>query len=170
MTFTVEIAGSRRSIDVRRSGNRWIVTIDGHATEVDAQRLGERWSLLRGVSSNEVAVDDRGNGELTVHVDGVAVPVAIARPRTSRSRHGREGAHGGGPVSVSAPMPGRIVKVLVKPGESVAPRQGLIVVEAMKMENELRAPAAARVKRVHVAPGSAVEKGAMLLEMEADHE
>jgi biotin carboxyl carrier protein len=63
-------------------------------------------------------------------------------------------------------MPGLIVRVSVAEGEDVRPGQGLVVMEAMKMENELRATAAGRVKRVVVAPGSAVEKGAMLLEME----
>ena len=166
MTFTIDTGGSRRSVDVRRSGDRLIVTVDGQAAEVDARRIGERWSLLRGFSSDEIAVEVRGTGELILHVNGVAVPVTVARPRSSRSRPGREGAHGGGPVSVSAPMPGRIVKVLVKPGERVAQRQGLIVVEAMKMENELRSPRAGTVKDVRVAEGALVEANTVLMVVE----
>jgi propionyl-CoA carboxylase alpha chain len=65
-----------------------------------------------------------------------------------------------------APMPGLIVRVNVAAGDRVQPGQGLVVMEAMKMENELRATAAGTVKRVMAAPGAAVEKGALLLEME----
>ena len=70
------------------------------------------------------------------------------------------------PAHLMAPMPGLIVRVNVKDGEQVRPGQGLIVMEAMKMENELRATAPATVKRVAIAPGSVVEKGALLLELE----
>ncbi|MDE3052849.1 MAG: biotin/lipoyl-binding protein [Gemmatimonadota bacterium] len=63
-------------------------------------------------------------------------------------------------------MPGLIVRVHVKPGDVVQPGQGLVVMEAMKMENELRATAGGTVKAVAVAPGTAVEKGALLLELE----
>jgi pyruvate carboxylase subunit B len=63
-------------------------------------------------------------------------------------------------------MPGLIVRVQVQPGDRVQPGQGLVVMEAMKMENELRAPATATVKAIAVAPGQAVEKGALLVEME----
>ncbi|RPJ54475.1 MAG: hypothetical protein EHM24_31740 [Acidobacteria bacterium] len=63
-------------------------------------------------------------------------------------------------------MPGKIVRVLVAPGDHVAARQGLVVVEAMKMENELRAPRAGRVKDVHVAEGALVESGRLLVVVE----
>ena len=71
-----------------------------------------------------------------------------------------------GPAPLVAPMPGMIVRVNVQVGDAVQPGQGLVVMEAMKMENELRAPAAATVKAVHAQPGTAVEKGALLLELE----
>jgi biotin carboxyl carrier protein len=71
-----------------------------------------------------------------------------------------------GPRSIVSPMPGRIVKVLVRAGETVAAQQGLIVVEAMKMENELRAPRAGRVTSVKVGEGTSVERGAVLIVME----
>ena len=71
-----------------------------------------------------------------------------------------------GPAPLIAPMPGLIVRVNVKAGDQVAQGQGLVVMEAMKMENELRAPAAGTVKTVNIAPGTAVEKGTILIEME----
>ena len=61
-----------------------------------------------------------------------------------------------------APMPGRVVRVLVKPGDEVAPRQGLVVVEAMKMENELSSPRAGTVREVTVSEGASVEAGRLL--------
>ena len=75
-----------------------------------------------------------------------------------------------GPAHLFAPMPGLIVRVNVQEGDHVRPGQGLVVMEAMKMENELRATVAGIVRRVVVSPGSAVEKGATLLEMEAGND
>jgi pyruvate carboxylase subunit B len=69
-------------------------------------------------------------------------------------------------VPLLAPMPGLVVRVNVKAGDTVEAGQGLIVMEAMKMENELRVQAAGRVKTVLVTPGSVVEKGALLIELE----
>jgi biotin carboxyl carrier protein len=77
-----------------------------------------------------------------------------------------EGAHGHGEARIVAPMPGRVVRVLVAPGDEVAARQGIVVVEAMKMENELRAPRPGRVKDVNVAPGAPVEAGRILAVIE----
>ena len=67
---------------------------------------------------------------------------------------------------VVAPMPGRVVRVLVSPGDEVAARQGVVVVEAMKMENELRSPKAGKVKEVNVTPGTSVEAGRVLVVIE----
>jgi len=72
----------------------------------------------------------------------------------------------GGPARITAPMPGKLVRVLVEPGQDVAAGEGLVVVEAMKMENELRAPKAGRVKDVPVKEGQAVEAGALLVVVE----
>jgi biotin carboxyl carrier protein len=71
-----------------------------------------------------------------------------------------------GPAPLIAPMPGLVVRVNVTEGDEVAAGQGLVVMEAMKMENELRAPAAGRVSRVHATAGTAVEKGTVLVELE----
>jgi biotin carboxyl carrier protein len=67
---------------------------------------------------------------------------------------------------VLAPMPGRVVRVLVAPGDEVAAKQGVVVVEAMKMENELRSPKAGRVKEVMVTPGTSVDAGRVLVVIE----
>ncbi|HUF65044.1 MAG TPA: biotin/lipoyl-containing protein [Gemmatimonadaceae bacterium] len=71
-----------------------------------------------------------------------------------------------GPAPLLAPMPGLVVRVLVAEGATVQTGEGLVVMEAMKMENELRAPATAVVRRIHASAGAAVEKGALLIELE----
>ena len=111
--------------------------------------------------SYEVAVERRSNGERIVYVNGVAVPVAIMDPRLVR-RRGTVSAETG-PRSIVSPMPGRIVKVLVREGDVVAAQQGLVVVEAMKMENELRAPRAGQVSAVKVVEGMSVEAKSVLV-------
>ena len=79
-----------------------------------------------------------------------------------RSAHAEGPLHGHGQVTIVAPMPGRVVRVLVAAGDPVDVRQPVVVVEAMKMENELRAPRAGHVREIAVAPGTSVEAGRVL--------
>ena len=186
MTYDVEINGAVRSVEIRRQGGTTTVVVDGRAYQVDGRPSEGRWSLLAteaagggtvatpGASpaafrSHEVAVVDRLRGALTVHVDGVAIDlVAAARRPGSAARHRAAGPTGGGtgPQRVTAPMPGKIVKLLVRPGDTVDARQGLVVVEAMKMENELRSQRPGTVTDVRVKEGMSVEAGTVLVVVE----
>ena len=130
---------------------------------VDAARAGHHWSLIIGRRSYEVAVDARPDG-LIVHVNGRAVTVPMQTWR-ARARAGVTD-HAAGPKRVVAPMPGRVLKVLVKVGDIVTARQGLVVVEAMKMENELRAPAAGTVVAIRAVEGALVDANAVLVVLE----
>jgi len=113
--------------------------------------------------SYEVAFDpDETTGTLAVNVDGSVVPVRLVDRRRARPRGG-DADEGAGTQSLRAPMPGRIVRVLVAPGDRVATRQALVVMEAMKMENELHATIAGTVSDVRVEVGSTVEAHALLL-------
>jgi biotin carboxyl carrier protein len=123
-------------------------------------------SAGRPAKSYDVAVERRSNGERIVYVSGRAVPVSIVDPREQLTRRRPAASAEAGPRSIVSPMPGRIVKVLVRDGDTVVAQQGLIVVEAMKMENELRAPRAGRVTSVKVGEGTSVERGAVLIVME----
>ena len=165
MTCDVEIGGRRRTIEVRKTGPDWELALDGRILDVNVTAIGERWSLLIGRRSYEVALDRRSNGERIVYVNGVAVPVTIIDPR-ARRRASSPVAGGTGTRSIASPMPGRIVKVLVKPGDTVAAHQGLVVVEAMKMENEIKAPRAGRVAEVKVVDGMSVEARTVLVTLE----
>ena len=96
-------------------------------------------------------------------MNGLAVPVSIVDPRERLVQRRGNVSDGTGPRSILSPMPGRIVKVLVREGDVVAAQQGLVVVEAMKMENELRAPRAGQVSAVKVVEGMLVEAKAVLV-------
>jgi len=118
-------------------------------------------------ASYGIAIDDRGDGELIVHVNGIAIPATVRDPRAAWRARGHDAATAAdGRTDVRAPMPGRVVKVLVKAGDAVTARQGLVVVEAMKMENELRAPKDGRVADVRVKEGMSVEANAVLVTVE----
>jgi biotin carboxyl carrier protein len=138
----------------------------------DIVRTGNTWSILLGTRSYEVTVVEEAPGELAVSVDGQVVRVRRAGSAGlaglgRRTRLAKRGAGAtDGPQSITAPMPGRIVKVLVTPGDAVAARQGLVVVEAMKMENELRSPKAGTVTEVRVTQGQSVEARAVLVVVE----
>ena len=109
----------------------------------------------------------KAGGDFDVHLDGRTIPLQI-RPAGAfgRQKKAGPGAQTTGPQRVISPMPGKVVRVLVKAGDEVKARQGLVVVEAMKMENELRAGRDGRVRDVAVAEGQSVDAGAVLLVVE----
>jgi biotin carboxyl carrier protein len=184
VTFEVEAGGRKRAVEITAADRVYQALVDGRAYAVDVARVGDIWSLLVGAAeparsspalrpgrSYEVMIDDQAGGELAVYVNGRAVPVGIhglTGPRMQRrpARPDRTGEARSGPVNVAAPMPGRIVKVLVKEGDAVVARQGVVVVEAMKMENEVRAPRAGTVKEVRVTQGALVEARTVLIVIE----
>ena len=176
MTFEVEIDGRLVSVAIERAGKgRYRVVIqppagsDGPVHEprvVDAARVGDYGlSLLLdgGNASREVQIAPAGaRGEFLVSLDGRTVPVMVNGRRTRRTAgDATGGAHG--EQSIVAPMPGRVVRVLVGPGDEVQARQPLVVVEAMKMENELRSPRAGTIKEVTVSAGMSVDAGRVLV-------
>jgi biotin carboxyl carrier protein len=100
-----------------------------------------------------------------VIVNGKRMPFAIHDPRSLRTRSGA-GVGADGPRAVKAPMPGRVVRVLVAVGDEVAAQQGLVVIEAMKMQNELKSPKMGRVARVSAQVGETVQSGDVLVVVE----
>ena len=123
------------------------------------------FSVLVGDRSFLVNVGPGIEGELEVWTSGDerhAISLADPRDRSSRSPK----ASGDGPVEVRAQMPGKVIKVLVEPGASVEAGQGLVVVEAMKMQNEMKAPKSGRVVRVHAREGATVIAGEPLAVVE----
>ncbi len=168
MRYDVEVNGRSRQVQVRRTDGGFDVTIGNRTWRVDAARIDARTlSLLvadqqgGAVSSHEVAlVPDRVTGQLVAHLRATSMPVVVNGWR-QRKADDRRGA-GGGPVRLVAPMPGKVVRVLVPPGTAVTAREAVVVIEAMKMENELRAGRDGVVTEVRVVPGQSVEAGALL--------
>jgi biotin carboxyl carrier protein len=158
--FQVEVNGRPRDVAIERHGGVFAVSVDGQSHLVSVARVdASTLSIL--VLGGAVASHEVGLSDASVLVDGVAVPAALATRR--RRRGAAEGSRGEGAQRVTAPMPGKIVRVLVTPGDAVEPRQPVIVVEAMKMENELRAPRGGVVREVAVQPGASVEAGTILV-------
>src|SRR5262245_18007676 len=170
MTFEIEINGRPRRVAVEpakgAAAGRFTVRIDDSAFKVDARPTGLGWSILyvHDGRSVEVALTEGRQGAWVAELPRVAVAAQVDGRRAGRGT-GSAGATKG-EQRILAPMPGRVVKVLVRPGDEVAARQGLVVVEAMKMENELTSPRAGRVREVAVAEGASVEAGRLLVVVE----
>ena len=170
MKFEIDVNGRTRTVAIEKATEgRFTVLMDGTSREIDVVRAGlHGLSILsRGEDlSHDVQVTPSGaRGELLVTLGGRVVPVSVNARQTGRRGADHVGG-GDGEYAVTAPMPGRVMRVLVAAGDEVAARQGVVIVEAMKMENELRSPRAGRVKEVSVTPGTSVEAGRVLLIVE----
>ena len=172
MNFDIEVNGRRHAVTVERVGSRFRIESDGRVDAVDVARIDRTTTsmIVEGDrdTSHEVSVlDRRERGEVEIHLRAGVVHARIASAGERGRRSSSAALAGpGGPQRVTAPMPGKIVKVLVTPGDEVAVRQGLVVIEAMKMENELRAARAGHVKDVYVAEGDLVDTGRLLAVIE----
>jgi acetyl/propionyl-CoA carboxylase alpha subunit len=166
MKYVVRVGDT--DVDVVLDGGR--VEADGVSTDAQVTELeGTPVRMVRIGSEVHRVVARRGRtrGRYTLWLDGFRYEVEALDERARAIRE-LSGASAGptGPAPLIAPMPGMIVRVAVQVGDAVQAGQGLVVMEAMKMENELRATAAGTVKAVLAQPGTAVEKGAVLLELE----
>jgi len=166
MKYFVQVGGEEHIVEI--DGDRLIydgVTMHGHADLIAGT------PIYRVSIGNEVhrVIARRGaeKGDYDIAIGGfrVALQALDERSRVIRDLSGNS-KRATGPAHLMAPMPGLIVRIAVSEGDQVQPGQGLVVMEAMKMENELRAARAGTVKRIACKVGAAVEKGALLLEME----
>jgi biotin carboxyl carrier protein len=162
---------------VRINDDRHEVTLDGEGVHVDGEDVAAQVMSVDGTPVRMVTIGDEVHrvvvrpgatrGEYTLWLDGWRFEVEALDERTQAIRDLSGAAAGpSGPAPLKAPMPGLIVRVSVQVGDQVQAGQGIVVMEAMKMENELRATAAGKVKSILATPGTAVEKGALLVELE----
>jgi biotin carboxyl carrier protein len=161
----VEISGRVRVVTVEMRDGAVVATLDGTRVDVEIVRVGPgRYSFRSRATGRqrEVRVAAAGPSRHEVTVNGAT----LAATRLTGYRRARGGVGGHGSGRLLAPMPGKVVRVLVAAGDRVEPRQGLVVVEAMKMENELRAGRAGRVREIAVVEGASVEAGALLVVLE----
>lgn len=165
---------------------RYFVTVEGREFEVDLtgdvpvvddRPMDASLTVIPGTPVRHLLVDGRsralvarpgGKGDWDIHLNGDRYEVGVVdeRTRAIRAMIG-QGAEARGPMPVRAPMPGLVVRVDVEEGDTVEAGQTVAIMEAMKMENDLKADSGAVVSRVLVAPGEPVEKGAVLVEFEA---
>ena len=187
--YEVEVNGRVRHVIITRVGDGFAVAVDGrtrqvYAARIDAQTLSlvnsDVWlngdthtadpqgptyvrgpGLMRPGASYEVTiVPDSVFGQWTVWVGSTSFAVTVNGRRRRRDLGGHAAT---GPQRIVAPMPGKVVRVLAQPGQAVKARQPLVVVEAMKMENELRSPRDGTVAEIRAQEGASVEAGALLI-------
>jgi biotin carboxyl carrier protein len=169
--FEIEVGGRLRTVTVDGTGagtdgGQFRLRINGVPHDIEARVTALGLSLIHAGDGRtvDVAVSERGRGEVWLQLPHVLVPALVDARRYRRGGSGPAAADG--EIQVTAPMPGRVVRVLVKPGDAVEARQGIVVVEAMKMENEIASPKAGHVKSVAVAAGQSVEAGRLLATIE----
>jgi biotin carboxyl carrier protein len=161
MLFTAEVAGRQVRVEVRAEAGGYVVTFDDRRFDLDVCRTAPGFlSVLTGGRSYDVGLEKTPGGYM-VRLCGTAVPVTLAEGVAVAPARNAHGA-----ARVVSPMPGKVVRVLVVPGQDVEAGRPLVVVEAMKMENELRAARAGKVVRVHARDGQAVDGGVLLIELE----
>ena len=159
--FTALVGDAEHELAVEPlEDGRYRVTVDGREHVVDSRKTGEgTFSLLIEHAAAEVSVTSRGD-DFQVVVGGRAHRLRLLDERAMRRR--KASAAGDGEHDVRAAMPGKVIAVLVEFGGKVERGQGLLVIEAMKMENEIQAPRAGEVTELRVKPGQAVEAGELL--------
>jgi pyruvate carboxylase subunit B len=165
MKYVVDIDGERLTVELTgdevRIGDEVLSAhlVDVEGTPVSLLTIGDRVYRL-------VARRGGARGEYTLSLEGRRFAVEALDERTRAIRDLSAAAQAAaGPAPLVAPMPGLVVRIAVQVGDAVVAGQGLVVMEAMKMENELRAPAAGTVSVIHAVPGTAVEKGTLLVEL-----
>lgn len=162
MKLQIEIDGQLRQlqIDPAESPGRWIVRLDSELIEADARLLRPGvLSLLIDGRAHRIVLDGDPS-EPALYLGHRRVPYRVEDPRSLRSRRRHTGADG--PAVLKASMPGRVVRVLVEKGQQVAAHQGIVVIEAMKMQNELKSPREGHIADLRVAPGETVSSGDIL--------
>ncbi len=162
MKFDVRIGDKTRIVELERIADRWHIALDGQPLDADAVQIAPNiFSILLRGQSHEIRVTPSPNGTLTLQTGLEEFTAEVVDPRAwSGRRHSALEAEGR--QQVVAPMPGKVVRLLVKAGDTVEAGQGLLVIEAMKMQNEIRSPKSGVVERLLAQEGQAVNAGEML--------
>jgi biotin carboxyl carrier protein len=156
--YDVSIDGKPHRVELNRAENGWSCRVDGREFSVDAEQIDAKTlSLLIEGKSYEA----RRASETSIFIRERRYEVSVEDPRSWRGRK-RSGAAGEGPQKLSASMPGKIVRVLAAEGDQISAGQGIAVVEAMKMQNEVKSPKAGTLKKLLAKPGMNVNAGEVL--------
>jgi biotin carboxyl carrier protein len=167
MKWVVRGGSSSHEVDVVRDGNGFEVELNGRRQQLELVRLDGAVASLRFPASGrsfQITYHHGSNGSWRVAVGQREFDLAVLTP--AEAVEAVSAAREAGPSRLKAPIPGKVVAVKVAPGDEVKAGQPLIVLEAMKMENELAADHGGHVARVHVNVGDTVEGGQLLVELE----
>jgi biotin carboxyl carrier protein len=160
MKYDVNIGGKNYQLELARDVSRWSCHLDGLEVDVDAIAVQPGVLSLRvGNESYEVKCE-RGFNGMQVWLRGLCYAAEVRDPRSLRGRARALDDHG--PRKLTAPMPGRIVRVLSREGSEVDAGAGVVVVEAMKMQNEIKSPKKGTIQKILVDEGTAVNAGDVL--------
>src|SRR5579871_55737 len=166
MKFEVQLktptGATTHTVELARDGHSWRLQLDGQPVEADVAQVSPHTiSLLLDGQSYEIHITDGPDGNLKLQIGADEFTAEVQDPRAWRGRkHGLQEAEGR--QQIVAPMPGKVIRLLVSVGDSVEAGQGLLVVEAMKMQNEIRSPKSGKVERLLVKEGQAVNAGETL--------
>ena len=160
MTYDIAIDGKSYRLDLNQAEGRWSCRVDGRDVAVDAVLARPNVLSLRiGNTVYEVKCE-RVPGEVHIWVGSRRFSAEVRDPRSLRGRVGA--ADDQGPKKLSAPMPGKVVRVILHPGDEVEAGTGVLVVEAMKMQNEVKSPKKGTIQKILVSEGTAVNAGDVL--------
>jgi len=160
MTYEIAIDGKTYRLDLSRTDGRWSCRVDGREVEVDAVLARPNVLSLRiGNKAYEVKCE-RVGGDVHIWVGSQRFAAEARDPRSLRSRTRSVDDHG--PKKLTAPMPGKVVRILLSQGAEVEAGAGVLVVEAMKMQNEVKAPKRGTIQKILVSEGAAVNAGDVL--------
>jgi biotin carboxyl carrier protein len=166
MKFELQLEGTggktRRVVGLEREGGGYRVTLEGRLADANVVQIGPNTiSVLLNGLSFEVHVLSERDGRLKLQVGPDEFYAVVEDPRSwSGRRHGALEAEGR--QKIVAPMPGKVIRILIKVGDPVEAKQGIAVVEAMKMQNEIHSPKSGRIERVLVKEGQNVSAGEIL--------
>jgi biotin carboxyl carrier protein len=160
MLYDITIDGKKYRLDLNRADGRWSCRLDGREFEIDAiLTRPDVLSLRIGDLAYEVK-SERVANDLHLWVGSTCFAVEVRDPRSLRGRTRAGDDHG--PRKITAPMPGKVVRLLVHEGDEVEPGSGVAVVEAMKMQNEIKSPKKGTIRKILVSEGAAVNAGDVL--------
>ena len=166
MKFRIQLTGTKGQrthvVELERNGTGYRVLLDGRKVEADATQVSpNKISVLLGGRAYEVHVTPALDGTVKLQSGAHEFTAGIQDPRAWRGR--KQGAiEAEGRQPIVAPMPGKVIRLLVSAGDQVEAGQGLVVVEAMKMQNEIRSPKRGKVERVVATEGQNVNAGEIL--------
>lgn len=159
MIYEVLIDGTPHKVEIEKRDAVWQCSVDGKSYDIDASLTArDVLSILVGGKAYEAKREYSLSGETHVIIGSERFSAEVRDPRSLRSRKAAAGV-GEGPQKVAAPMPGKVVRILMQQGAEVEAGQGIMVVEAMKMQNEIKSPKKGVVQKIAVAEGGSVASG-----------